>query len=269
MPYDTVLYETAEKIATITLNRPERMNAWNATMAEELSNALREAAADDDVRAIIITGAGRGFCAGADLQGGSSTFSGRDETGAREGRNADNVHPYDIPKPVIAAINGAAVGVGMTYPMTCDVRIAAEEAKLGFVFVRRGMMPELAAHVIVQRVVGFSNAADLLMSGRIITGKEAAELGLVSKAVPKEELMPTARAIAAEYVHAAPVSVAITKKLMWEGVNSGVQDMARREGPLFAWLGNQKDAKEGIQSFLEKRDPEWNLSAAKDLPETL
>ena len=211
MGFETVLYSVADHVATVTLNRPEKMNTWNTALAADLSAALTEARDDDEGRAIILTGAGRAFCAGLDLQtGGQAT------DGERESRsNIPELLPHEVPKPVLAAINGPAVGVGITYPMLCDVRIAAEQAKIGFVFVRRGLMPELASHTIVQRVVGLSNAADLLLSGRIITGVEAAGMGLVSKAVPKDELMDTARAMAAEYVKAAPVSVALTKRLLW------------------------------------------------------
>lgn len=262
---DAVLYEVADSVATLTLNRPERMNAWSADLDQGMSAALAAARDDDAVRAIIVTGAGRAFCAGADLAGGAGTFAGRNEPDAAD--NVQQTLPYQIPKPVIAAINGPAVGIGMTYPMLCDVRIAADTAKLGFVFTRRGMMPELAAHTIVQRVAGFSNAAHLLMSGRIFTGVEAAELGIVTKAVPKDELLQTARAMAAEYLLAAPVSVAITKRLLWEGMHTGIADMMRREDEVFPWVGNQADAREGVLSFLEKRNPEWQLSAARDLPE--
>ena len=283
MALETVGYEVADRVATVTLNRPEKMNAWNGAMARDLSAAMAEARDDDAVRAIILTGAGRAFCAGLDLAGGADTFSrGSGEaggapqaetrgeerpSGGRGGANIPTLLPYDVPKPIIAAINGPAVGVGITYPMLCDVRIAAERATIGFVFVRRGVMPELASHAIVQRVVGFSNAADLLMSGRIITGVEAAQMGLVSKAVPKEELLDAARAQAAEYVKAAPVSVAMTKRLLWEGMQRSAADMMQRENELFPWLSAQADAREGVISFLEKREPEWQLSAARDLPE--
>jgi enoyl-CoA hydratase/carnithine racemase len=270
MELTTIIYEITDRVALVTLNRPERMNAWNGAMAAELSQCLDTANNDDDVRAIVITGAGRAFCAGADLQGGGDTFAGRTETGSRdEGRNVSNVQPYEVGKPVIAAMNGAAVGVGMTYPMLCDIRIVAEDAKLGFVFTRRGMIPELASHLLVQRVAGFSNAADLLMSGRIFLGSEAAELGIATVALPKEEVLDAAMAMAREYVNTAPASVAITKKLLWEGLHASMPDMLKREGPLFAWAGNQDDAKEGVVSFIEKRQPEWTLSAATDLPEEL
>jgi len=267
MSFDTLLYEIRGHAALITFNRPEKMNTWNATVAVELSQALQNAEADDSVRAIVLTGAGRAFCAGADLEGGAETFSDRDPADLdNAGRNQRNVHPYEIDKPVIAAINGPAVGVGMTYPMLCDIRLASENAKMGFVFTRRGMMPELAAHLIVQRVAGFSNAADLLMSGRIFTAAEALMMGIVSRVLPKDDLVEAAIDMANDYANTAPASVAITKRLLWQGLDSTPQEMMRAEGQPFAWLGNQADAKEGILSFLEKRSPEWSLSV-KDIPE--
>ena len=269
MSYETLLYEVSEHVATITFNRPEKMNTWNAQVASELSEAMLKANTDDEVRAIVLTGAGRAFCAGADLERGGETFANRDESGGRqsdEGRNTRNVYPNEIDKPVIAAINGAAVGVGMTYPMLCDIRLASEGAKMGFVFTRRGMMPELAAHLIVQRVAGLSNAADVLLSGRIFTSEEALEMGIVSKVFPKDQLLDAAHEMAKDYANTAPASVAITKHLLWQGLNSSPKKMMEAEGPSFAWLGNQPDAKEGIISFLEKRAPAWELSA-QDVPD--
>ena len=230
MGYQALLYELIDSTALVTINRPDKMNTWNAVVAAELGQALVEANADDAVRAVVITGAGRAFCAGADLEGGGDTFSGRDRRGTpSEGDGTPTVHPYQIDKPVIAAINGAAVGVGMTYPMLCDIRIAAEDAKMGFVFTRRGMIPELAAHLLVQRVAGFSNAADLLLSGRIFLGEEAARLGIVSEAVPKEKVVETAMAKAAEFRLAAPASVGITKRLLWQGLSLSLKEMQKKE----------------------------------------
>ena len=269
MSYETLLYEVSEHVATITFNRPEKMNTWNAQVASELSEAMLKANTDDEVRAIVLTGAGRAFCAGADLEGGGDTFANRDEDGGRqsdEGRNTRNVYPNEIDKPVIAAINGAAVGVGMTYPMLCDIRLASEGTKMGFVFTRRGMMPELAAHLIVQRVAGLSNAADILLSGRIFTSEEALDMGIVSKVFPKDQLLDAAHEMAKDYANTAPASVAITKHLLWQGLDSSPKQMMEAEGPSFAWLGNQSDAKEGIMSFLEKRAPAWELSA-QDVPD--
>lgn len=269
MSYENILFEKKDSVAVITLNRPERMNAWNAIMASEISASLKAANDDDEVRAIVITGAGKAFCAGADLQKGGDTFAGRSDTGARPGETDSAYHPYHVNKPVIAAMNGSAVGVGMTYPLLCDIRLVAEDAKLGFVFTRRGMLPELASHLLLQRVTNFSQAADLLLSGRIFSGAEAADLGVVSKALPKEKVLPAAMEIASDFVNTAPASVAITKRLLWEGLDSNMKTMLKREGPLFAWTGNQLDAKEGVMSFIEKRQPNWKLSASTDLPDFL
>jgi enoyl-CoA hydratase/carnithine racemase len=270
MAYETILLDIKDGVATITLNRPERMNAWTAEMANELSDALGACNADDEVRAIVLTGAGKAFCAGADLSGRGDTFSGREGRGEARARRRNNVQPWQLDKPVIAAINGHAIGVGLTYPMLCDIRIVAEDAKLQFAFVRRGIMPELASHVLVARVAGFSNAADVLLSGRMLSGREAADLGLATEALPADEVLPAAQARARDIaVNAAPMSVAIAKRLLWEGITSSVPEMLKREGELFAWLGNQPDAREGVVSFLEKRPPEWKLSVSRDLPEQL
>jgi enoyl-CoA hydratase/carnithine racemase len=265
MSFEAVLYQVEDSVCTITLNRPDKMNTWTARLAADLSAALRKANEDDAVRAVVITGRGRAFCAGADLERGSDTFAGRD-TSDQPQADMPTVYPNQIDKPVIAAINGPAVGVGMTYPMLCDIRLAAETAKMGFVFTRRGMMPELAAHLIVQRVIGFSNAADVLMSGRIFTAQEAASMGLVTRVLPKEELLTAATAMARDFVNAAPASVALTKRLLWKGLDSSLEQMMQAEHRPFAWLGNQADAREGIMSFLEKRPPAWTGSP-RDIPE--
>jgi len=269
MAYEQILMETDGGVATLTLNRPERMNAWTDVMAAELSDALAECERDDDVRAIVIAGAGRAFCAGADMSRGEGTFSGRERRERRSDPEARTL-PFQIGKPVIAAINGHAVGVGITWPMLCDVRFVAEDAKIAFAFVRRGVMPELASHVTVARVAGLSNAADLLLSGRTVRGEEAARMGLASRALPAEEVLPTARALASDIAtHAAPVSVAISKRLLWEGLTKDVPAMIKRETPLFAWCGNQPDAREGVTAFVEKRAPAFSLSATRDLPTEL
>ncbi len=268
MAYETILLDVKDRVATITLNRPKRMNAWTGRMAAELGDAMAACNENDEVRAVVLTGAGRAFCAGADMGGGKDTFGNferrnREQTGRRGG-----LLPWQLDKPVIAAINGHAIGVGITYPMTCDIRLVAEDAKIQFAFVRRGVIPELASHVIVARVAGFSNAADLLFSGRIIRGSEAADLGLASAALPAKEVLPAALERARDIaVNTAPVSVAISKRLLWEGVTTAVPEMQKRELPLFKWAGNQADSREGVTAFLEKRTPEWKLSVAHDKPD--
>lgn len=265
-----VLYEVDDGVAVVTLNRPEQLNAWNGPLCQGLDAALTAGAEDPAVGAIVITGAGRAFCAGADLSAGGETFSGTgapadgDDVEARTPR----VLPWDIPKPVIAAMNGHAVGVGATYSLACDIRVAAEAAKIAFVFTRRGMLSELGSHALLPQVVGLSNAADLLMSGRTITGVEAAELGLVSAALPAEHVLDEAIRRASDMAkHAAPVSMAISKRLLWDGL--GLAEMRAREEPLFAWVSEQADAVEGVESFLEKRDPAWKLDVHESFPEDL
>jgi len=263
MGYEHILFEVHDGVALVTLNRPEAMNTWTALMATELTDAMQRSHDEDAIRAVVLTGAGdKAFCAGADLTRGGGTFSGRE----RPAETRTPVYPFQISKPVIAAINGHAVGVGITYPMLADVRIVAENAKIAFAFVRRGVLPELASHVTVAKVAGLSGAAELLLTGKTIKGKEAAEIGIASRALPAAEVLPAAMEMARDIaVNTAPASVAVAKRLLWEGMSSNVPDMMRREGPLFAWLGNQPDAREGVVSFVEKRSPKWSLSA-KDVP---
>jgi enoyl-CoA hydratase/carnithine racemase len=269
--YEQILYLVTDGVAVLTLNRPEAMNAWTSVIANELNDALHRCNEDDAVRAVVLTGAGdRAFCAGADLSRGGGTFGGRerrDDTPVPQSRA--QIYPFQIDKPVIAAINGHAVGVGITYPMLADVRIVAENAKISFAFVRRGVLPELASHVTVARVVGLSVAAELLLTGKTISGKEAAAIGLASRALPTAEVLPAAVAMARDIaVNTAPASVAVAKRLLWEGLVSSVPDMMQREGPIFAWFGNQPDAREGVLSFVEKRTPNWTM-APRDVPKEL
>jgi enoyl-CoA hydratase/carnithine racemase len=264
MSYETLLVDAKDGVATVTLNRPEAMNAWNDRMAADLTRALRACDADDAVRAVVLTGAGRAFCAGADLSSRADSFRAQ---GGRSERPPEPFYPYQLHKPVIAALNGHAIGVGITYPMLCDVRLVAEDAKIQFAFVRRGVAPELASHVIVPRVVGLSRAAELLLSGRMISGREAAAIGLASEALPRDEVLPAAIERALDFVNAAPVSVALSKRLLWEGLTASVPDMMAREFRIFRWVTGQPDAKEGVLAFLEKRPPAWKLRAPADVPD--
>jgi enoyl-CoA hydratase/carnithine racemase len=236
-------------------------------LGDELGVAMGAADGDDAVRAVVVTGAGRAFCAGADL----SREGGFGGTEATERRPAGaRLWPYQVRKPVIAALHGHAIGVGITYPLLCDVRIVAVEAKVQFAFVRRGVMPELGSHALLPRVLGLSRAADLLLTGRMITGAEAAQLGLASQALPAGEVLPAALALAGDIaVNVAPVSVAVAKRLLWEGVTMSVDEMRAREDGLFGWLAARPDAVEGVRSFLEKRPPEWPSRASTDLPPNL
>ncbi len=269
MSYTTILLNIEESVATITLNRPEAMNAWNPAMARDLSHALAAIDKDDSVRAVVITGAGRAFCAGADLSNDAGAFDINKTEDARAALAFPPVMPYHIRKPVLAAINGHAIGVGVTFSMTCDIRIVAEEAKVQFAFVRRGLTPELASHVIVPRIAGLSVAADLMLSGRMISGAEMARMGLASCALPAREVLPAALERARDFKKAAPVSVAISKHLLWRGLTATIDEMDAREFDLFQWVCRQPDAVEGVLSFLEKRAPDWKMSAGKDLPDFL
>ncbi|MBI4517087.1 MAG: enoyl-CoA hydratase/isomerase family protein [Deltaproteobacteria bacterium] len=265
MNYESIRLEVNERVATLTLNRPERMNAWNQSMEREIQDALRRCDQDDQVRAVVVTGAGKAFCAGADLAGGGQTFQGRPAD-----LTAGQICPWDLRKPVIAAINGHAVGVGITFAMSCDVRYIAEDAKISFAFVRRGVIPGFGSHATVARVAGLSCAAELMMSGRTIRGAEAAELRLASRALPAEEVLPAALALARDIAeNAAPVAVAIVKQLLWQNTPITPSEMKRREDRLFAWIGGQADAREGVEAFLQKRPPRWSMSASRDLPDAL
>jgi len=260
------LFELKDGIATITLNRPERMNAWTAQMGAEINEHLVRCDEDDAVRAVVVTGAGRAFCAGADLERGGETFAGG--PAATPARPPRTILPWEVRKPIIAAINGAAVGVGMTLPLQYDMRVAAADAKLGFLFVRRGVMTELSSTWILPRLVGIARAADLLMSGRIVLGSEAAALGLVNEAVPAGQVLARAHAIAREIAeNCAPVSVALTKRMIWEHLGGPPPvEVAKREAKALYALGKMADAREGVTSFLEKRKPRWTLSPSKDMP---
>ena len=267
---DEVLTEVRDGVGLITLNRPDALNAWNGPLCQALDRALTWASEARDVGAIVITGAGRAFCAGADLSAGGETFSSGDSREAEDTTEArtPKVLPWDVPKPVIAAINGHAVGVGATYALACDVRFTTEAAKIAFVFARRGMLAELGSHAVLPRVVGLSNASDLLLSGRAVGGLEAADMGLVSACLPPEQVVEHSIARAREMAKmSAPVSMAISKRLLWEGM--GLDEMREKEEPLFDWVARQSDSIEGVASFLEKRTPEWTLDPTEDFPREL
>lgn len=274
MGYDQILLDTSDGIATLTLNRPKKLNAWTPHMAGEILDALKKVDEDDSVMVTILTGAGRGFCAGMDLSGGGSTF----DASARQEEAPDSGFPstteivrtlLDLKKPVIAAINGPAVGVGVTMILPMDIRIASESARIGLVFVRRGVVPELASPWFLPRIIGVSKAAELLYTGRIIGAQEALECGLVSRVVPDAQLMDVAREMAGEIAqNAAPVPLALTKRMLWQFL--GMNDPEKADEinmAYFAWTGMQPDCKEGIVSFLEKRPPKWTMKVSQDMPD--
>jgi enoyl-CoA hydratase/carnithine racemase len=263
--YETILVECTERIGLITLNRPERRNAYTARMRAELADAFGELEADGNVRAIVVTGAGKHLCAGADLGSGGTTFNRLSDDEAR-GRHRERAtaapRPWEMRTPIIAAINGAAVGIGITLPMQWDIRIVAKDARLGFVFNRRGVTPEANSTWIVPRLVGVSRAMELLLTGRMFDGVEAVEMGLASQAVDADQVLPTAMAIARDIAqNVAPLSAAITKRLVYRFLSEANRNAAHAlESQAFSWIGSQADAREGVTAFLEKRAPDWKLS---------
>lgn len=263
MNYGQIIYEVTDGIALITLNRPDKLNAMTAQMGAEMSDAMAEADEDDAVRVVVMTGAGRAFCAGADLGGGDKFAGG---WGGVEGKLRQKA-PMEVRKPVIAAINGAAVGAGLTWPLQCDIRYVAHDAKLAFAFPRRGVLPELASHLILPRLCGISRASELLMSGRTFLGDEAVEYGVATRAYPADQVLPAALELAGDIAtNAAPLPVAISKRLIWEGVGVSVRDFRRKEGQLFAFTTRHPDAREGTMAFFEKREPKWT-GTLDQLPE--
>jgi enoyl-CoA hydratase/carnithine racemase len=269
--YQTILTEEKDGVATVTFNRPERLNAYTDRLGRELRHAIVSFDRREDVRAIVVTGAGRAFCAGADLSSGADTFSGglADRAAGEELDLDDRREYWEMNTPIIAAINGAAVGVGLTMPMQWDIRIAAEDAKLGFVFNRRGVIPELSSNWIVPRMVGVSRGLELLMTGKMFSGREAAEMGLVSSARPADEVLPAALELAADLAaNVAPVSAAIVKRLVYANLSEPDRRAAQaREHRLFGWTTQQPDSREGPLAFVEKRSPRWALSKNADFPE--
>jgi enoyl-CoA hydratase/carnithine racemase len=274
--YSEILYDLADGIATITLHRPDKMNAFTGTMMNELIDAFDRTDADDDVRAVIITGAGdRAFCAGADLSAGGQTFSkgGSDvltDAGVpRDGGGMVSLRIFNSKKPVIGAFNGAAVGVGVTMTLPMDIRIASTTARFGFVFARRGIVPEAASSWFLPRIVGISQALEWSFSGRVFDADEALAGGLVRSLHEPDDLLPAARAIAADIVeHAAPVSVALTRQMMWRMLGAD-HPMRAHSADSRAILerGRSADTREGVTSFLEKRPAHYTDRVSTDLPD--
>jgi enoyl-CoA hydratase/carnithine racemase len=271
--YEQIRYEVADSVLTITLNRPDRLNAFTPTMLAELLDAFDRADSDDDVRAVIVTGAGRGFCAGADLEAGGSTFDyrerGVEDEVPRDGGGRLTLRIFESTKPVIAAINGPAVGVGITMTLPMDVRFAASGAKIGFVFTRRGIVPEAASSWFLPRIVGISRAVEWATTGRVFTAEEALDGGLVRAVHPADEVVGAARELAAEIAsNTAPVSVALARRLMWDGLGSAhPMEAHRADSRAMLSRGQSADVREGVASFLEKRAPAFPDRVSDGLPD--
>lgn len=272
--YAEIRYAATDHIATITLHRPDALNAFTPVMKRELLDALSIADIDDGVRVVIVTGAGRAFCAGADLSAGGDTFDykrrGGTATGApRDGGGEVSLRIYEMRKPVIAAINGPAVGVGITMTLPMDIRIAADNAKIGFVFARRGVVPEAASSWFLPRLVGPSQAAEWLFAGRVFDGREALAGGLVRSIHPADQVVVVARELAAEIAgNSAPVSVALARQLMWRGLAFASPYISHvADSRAMHLTGQAADVREGITAFLEKRPAEFPGRVSSDLPE--
>ncbi len=258
---DSVLYDLDDGVAVITLNRPERLNAWTGQLGTGYFDALDRAAADSDVRAIVVTGAGRGFCAGADMDNLQGISSG---DGAASGQEVPRLraerHDYalSIPKPVVAAINGACAGLGFVHAMMCDVRFAAEGAKFTSAFARRGLIAEHGVSWMLPRVVGPSHALDILMSGRVFLASEAKDMGVVSRVYPAEELVTEAVSYARDLGrYSAPWSMAQIKRQVWGQLDQARSDALEESNAIMAESLRRPDFKEGVQSFVERRDPNF------------
>ena len=282
MKFECILYDIKDKVLTITLNRPDRLNAYTGQMQSNLIEAFDKAGKDDEIRAIIVTGAGRGFCAGADLGAGGNTFNRevRNNKGETEGIKDDpewmrdgggrtTLAIFDCPKPIIAAFNGPAVGVGVTMTLPMDIRIASEEAKFGFVFARRGLVPEAASSWFLPRVVGINKALEWTFSGRVFSPEEAKEGGLIRSIHPADKLLEEANKIAQEIVeNTSAVSVAMTRQMLWKLLGADHPMEAHKvDSRAIYELGQGGDAKEGVESFLEKRSPEFPSKVSEDMPE--
>ena len=270
--FETLLYGVKDGVATITLHRPDRMNAWTTTMSEELRSAFDLTDRDNDVRAVIVTGSGRAFCAGADLAGGSQTFGPRDTTEEpplrRDSAGLVTLRIYDSLKPVIGAVNGAAVGVGVTMLLPMDIRLASTTARFGLVFNRRGIIMEGASSFFLPRIVGMEATLDWCYSGRVFPAQEALDKGLVSALHEPDALLPAARAMAKDYAdNAAPVSIALTRQLCWRMMGaSHPMEAHRAESRALMSRGGSPDAREGVTSFLEKRPAKFT-EVVSNLPD--
>ena len=280
MTYETIRYEAEGPIATITLNRPEKLNAYTARMGAELADAIVQTDEDDAIRAVILTGEGRGFCAGADISAGANSFDTREggagagnfgggETRRLRGAGGGFVGAlFNAKKATITAFNGPAVGVGVTLALPTDIKIASSAARFGFVFARRGLVPEAGSAWFLPQLVGLSQALRWCLSGRIFDAEGALRGGLVSEVVPPEELLPRAREIAREIAETtAPVSIALTRQMLWRF--AGAPDpfgLLKVDGAFAMALGATGDVKEGVSAFLEKRPPQFPGRVTADMP---
>jgi enoyl-CoA hydratase/carnithine racemase len=272
MAFEHIQYAVEDRIATITLNRPDHLNAFSSTMLRELLQAIDKVDADDEVRVLVVTGAGRGFCAGADLSSGTGdSFYDSSKTidDFRDGGGFVPLRIFQMKKPVIAAINGPAVGVGITMTLPMDVRIASEKARMGFVFTRRGIAPDACSSWFLPRIVGIGQATEWVLSGRVFPAEEALRGGLVSRLVPPDQLIPTARELAREIAdNTSAISVALSRQLLWRMLDADHPMEAHRwESKSIYYTGRSADSNEGVASFFEKRPPNFTMKPSQDMPD--
>jgi enoyl-CoA hydratase/carnithine racemase len=271
MDFKDTIYEKKERVATITYNRPEKMNAWTARMFQELRAAVEDAQRDPDIGAIIITGAGRAYCAGADMGGlnrlaeGTEQLGGAREAGSEQPGAGDEMGRFAFmlssSKPIVAAINGPAVGMGFANSLYCDIRIASDRARMGLIFTRRGLAIEFGSSWMLPRIIGVANAVDLAITGRLIDAQEALRMGLVSRVVPQNELMPTVRALAADIAtQCSPLGISYAKRFVYQHLFTDLATAFRDEEESAHVMLRSQDFKEGVRSFLEKRAPKFTGS---------
>ncbi|MBJ20753.1 MAG: crotonase [bacterium] len=266
---ESILFEVDDVgVATITLNRPDKLNACSGDLLEGLAAAYTRCDEDDEIRAVVVTGAGRAFCAGADMTDAAKTFE-LSEGSAFDDFSAAGcaVPAFKIRKLVVAAVNGHAIGLGMTLAMQCDIRIFALEGKYGIVQVRRGVMGDAYSHWTMVRLVGLSKAAEIMLTGRIFTGGEIEQLNVASRVLPSDEVLPAALAIARDTaIHAAPLSIAVSKKLLWESAALTPEQVEAKETELHKHIMSRPDAIEGPVAHVERRQPNWSLRVGRDWP---
>lgn len=275
MEYQDITLDIADGIATITLNRPDKLNAFTGKMMHEIIDAFDRTDADDNVKVVIVTGAGKGFCAGADLSSGGETFAkGGSDVQTKQGVPRDggglvSLRIFNSLKPVIGAINGAAVGVGVTMTLPMDIRMASENAKFGFVFAKRGIVPEACSSYFLPRLVGIQQATEWVYTGRVFPAQEAKDARLIRSVHAPDELLPAARAIAREIAdNTAPVSVALSRRMLWRMLGAGhPMEAHRADSRGIMERGKSADSKEGVVSFLEKRAAEYPDLVSAGLPE--
>ena len=262
---EDITVELDRGVALITLNRPAQRNAYRAQMGAELGAAYRACDADDEIRAVVLTGAPPAFCAGADLSRGEGTFGRPDETFTAA---AFDPPAWAIRKPVIAAVNGHAIGLGLTMALQCDLRFMAADARYGVVQVRRGVLPDAYSHWTLPRIAGLAAAADVLLTGRTFDGREAKDLGIANRCLPADEVLPAALDVAHDIaVNVAPLSAALSKRLLWQAMDLGPEEVGRLETEFHRAVMGGPDAKEGVMAILERRDPQWSMRVSRDWPD--